>query len=155
MSKVTNIKDAREMRAIGLPLNCEVIDGGELPKPCADAMEAAFKAAIKFRTRIYAYVDNQNASTAGALVRAYCRFMKASKPPKDDETFPTNITAAMLTSEFAEIREQWSSIIGAMGVTSPLFDALEAGEDVRVDLSHVWPFVPTEATKRRQQTPEL
>ncbi len=143
INNVTAIRDARAMRAAGWPLNTEVIEGGPLPKPCEDGMKAGFKAAIKFRDRVYDLVKNQNASTMAAARRAFNRFMKATEPPTGD-AFEEQITAAILRSEFQEIREQWA----------PIFERLNAGEEVTLDLSRLWPFESTEATKRRLQNPE-
>jgi hypothetical protein len=76
--KVTNIQDAKALRAMGAPLNTPVVDGGELPAVLRDG----FKAAEKFRTRIEAYAANQNASTLAAMEKAFGRFM--AKTVSDD-----------------------------------------------------------------------
>jgi hypothetical protein len=131
---VTDIRDAKAFREMGVPLNTPVIDGGELPAPAAKAMEDGFKAAMAFRRRIYAYGDNPNASTFAALKRAFQRFM--SKTVSDDP-----IGAALLESEFASIRAEWS-------------DVFEAGERIEVG-PPMWPWEPTEATKMRQRNPGL
>ena len=144
MSQVTNIKHAREMKALGWPLNCEVIEAGPLPASIEKAFEDGFKAAIKFRDRIVAHVENQNVSTFVAMERAFNRFIKMTTPPDGDDS-EARIIAALFKSEFREIRDQWI----------PIFDDLNEGEGVAVDLRQVWPFKPTDATKRRDHNPSL
>ena len=134
---VTDILDARAMREMGIPLNTPVVDGGELPAPATKAMVDGFKAAVAFRKRIYAFVENQNASTQAAMWRAYRRFM--AKTISDDP-----IGAAILASEFDSTRAEWSD----------LFDRWRAGE-TRFDFSGMWPWEPTAATKMRQRNPGL
>lgn len=138
-NNVTNITDARALRAMGAPLDTPVVDGGELPAAAAKAMDDGFKAAIKFRTRIYSFVENQNASTFAAMERAFGRFMKATEAPAGDP-----LAAAILENEFSSIRAEWSDA----------FDRLDAGETI-ADVRGMWPFTPTEASKRRQQNPGM
>jgi hypothetical protein len=134
---VTNLRDAKAFREMGVPLNTPVVDGGELPAPAAKAMEDGFKAAMAFRKRIYAWGDNPNASTFAALKRAFDRFM--AKTVSDDP-----IGAAILESEFASIRTEWAAA----------FERALAGEEIRVG-PPMWPWEPTKATKMRQRNPGL
>jgi hypothetical protein len=144
MSNVTNIKHARVAREMRVPLSTPVVQGGDLPAPVAKAMDDGFEAAIKFRDRIIAYVKNQNTSAAIAMARAYARFLRKTTPP-DGDSFEARMIAGIFSSEFEEIHRQWI----------PIFGRLNAGKNVEVDLRSLWPFKPTEASKRRQQHPAL
>jgi hypothetical protein len=134
---VTDIRDAKAFRAMGVPLNSPVIDGGELPAPATKAMVGGYKAAIAFRKCIYAYTDKPSASTQAAMWRAFHRFM--AKTASDDR-----LGAAILDSEFGKVRAEWAD----------LFDRWRAGETC-FEISGMWPFVPTEATKMRQRTGDV
>src|SRR5580704_6588473 len=139
MSDVVNIKDARTMRALGLPLDCKVIEGGQLPKATQEAMNGGWKAAIAFRTRLESWVKNQNASSAAAMRRALQKLMRATDP----EAAPDDLAFALLESEWRDVREQWL----------PILEQLEAGGPVSFSthtLATMWPCVDSAATARRK-----
>lgn len=140
-TKPTDIRDAYALREMGMPLNTPAIDAGELPAPCCKAIEAGFKAAGKFRDAICAYAKKQSRKNFAALESAFNSFMAKTAVP-DDGTRESQISAAILASEFLSIREQWSEV----------FARREAGETSFYP-SGIWPWEPTEATKRRQRNP--
>lgn len=134
---VTDIRDAKALREMGIPMNTPVVDGGDLPAAAGKAVNDGFKAAIAFRKRVAAYEANQNASTGVALRRAFDRFM--AKTVSDDP-----IGAALLESEFASVRAEWAEA----------FERVDGGEEIQIG-PPMWPWEETEATKRRRRNPGL
>ena len=144
-----NTRDASARRAMGLPANVPIVDGGELPAPAAKAMHDGFKASINFRKRIYDFAANQNRSTFAAMERAFQRFMQKTEPPTTDDEFSEppiddQLAAAILRSEFASIRVEWSDA----------FERMRKGESVECG-PPMWPWQDTEATKMRKRNPSL
>lgn len=155
MSNVSKIGDAYAAKSMGLPPNTEFQDGGQLPKPITEVMNRAWKSAIRFRERICTAVEHPSRSTSDAMVKALGKFMSATDPQGQPHIegdllgIPFDrIIVAFLESEFADVRAQWL----------PIFETLEEGGDLALAsdyLVQMWPFVDSEATKRRARHPAL
>jgi hypothetical protein len=68
--KITDLEDARAMKAMGLPLATEV-QHREVPERCDKLIEEVLAAAVACRDAAYRYLKKQNASRYSALKRAH------------------------------------------------------------------------------------
>jgi hypothetical protein len=139
------LEDARAMKAMGQPLNTEVIDRGMVPERCEKLVVDTIKAAGQCRQAVRDYLANQNFSTYAKLKRAHNKLgreiAKTFDADDDDKQLAEEkvIARAVVEPRCFTAYEKWADIIAA----------LESGEAVRFS-DDPW---PTE-THRDDDKPE-
>lgn len=144
--KITNLEDAHAMRAMGAPLNSEVIDRGELPPRSEKLIVDIIKAARRCRSAVYQYLDDQeNPSKYLKLKRRLRRLRReiARLPPPNwvDEA---DGSRRLLNPEDAAV----TALVGprcfkAFQLWTDIIQTLERGEPVALKGEDAWPVETT------------
>jgi hypothetical protein len=123
--RVTDLHDARAMKAMGLPLTTPVEEGGDLPEQQCKLIKSVLRAADACRSAVFAYIANPNASTYAALKRKHAKLgreiAKIPEPNWNEEpdgprfTNPADaVVHGIVGPRCYTAFEQWAEIIATL-----------------------------------------
>src|SRR6516165_5673489 len=133
MSNVTQLDDAKALRAMGVPLHTPLEDC-ELSRSAEKKIAAVFKATRAFGNAILPWAQKQTGQRYAAVRRTRRQLKRALArvEPKNEE--PESIAVALLTEPCRLVCAQWDDIS----------TALEDGKPVKITTGEgaPWPLGP-------------
>ena len=133
MSNVTQLDDAKALRAMGVPLHTPLEDC-ELSRSAEKKIAAVFKATRAFGNAVLPWAQKQTGQRYAAVLRARkeLKHALARVEPRNEE--PESVAVVLLIEPCRLICEQWDAI----------FAALENGEPIKITAGEgaPWPLGP-------------
>src|SRR6516165_1322491 len=113
MSNVTQLDDAKALRAMGVPLHTPLEDC-ELSRSAERKIAAVFKATRAFGNAVLPWAQKQTAQRFSRVRRATARLERALAAAELENEEPEAVTVALLTEPCRLVRAQWDDIFTAL-----------------------------------------
>ena len=133
MSNVTQLDDAKALRAMGVPLHTPLEDC-ELSRSAEKKIAAVFKATRAFGNAVPLWAQKQTGQRYAAVFRAWNKLDRALARAKPEDEEPEAVAVALLTEPCRLVCAQWDDI----------FSGLESGEPLTITTGEgaPWPLGP-------------
>lgn len=135
---VTDIRDAKAFREMGVPLNTPVIEGTFSPEN-EKQIEKSYEAFATFRKRIDAFAEKKSRNSFEAMRRAHDKlaYLIAQGTAEKPDADPEQLAAALFIGKLTVCTDGWQELFDAADAASNAGEPFPIRSEVMAEL---WPW---------------